>query len=1024
MAVQSFELLGGHVSVLHRGARTAVYALAGVALLAGAAAGQATATRPVTGRVIDVETRQGVAGARVSVVGQSALAAQTNDSGAFRLNVPLTPVTLLVRMFGRTPRQVVVSPTQASVEITLQRDVLNLDRVVVTGQATSVQSANAATAVSTISAEDLANVAAASMEVSMQGKVVGASINMNSGAPGGGGQVQIRGVTSLIGNGEPLYVVDGVLISNAAISSGQNALQARGSITSQQDNLSTRLADINQNDIEDVQVLKGASASAIYGAKATNGVIVITTKKGATGAARFSLTQRLGTSSVMRLPGSRRFNTVADLYAAQPAQKAIIDSIVAANGGVIPYYDYQNQLYGQDKPSHETVATVSGGTADTKYFVSGSNKYDNGVMINTDANRQSGRVNLSQTLGSRWTTDVGLNLVHSVNRRGLSNNSTDWVGPLYLLSYTPAIVNLNSRTASGLYVRNPFAGGGGSQASNPFESMDYITNSEFVDRQIGSLNLKYSALSTTRHSLQFTALGGADQFSYDAQIYSPPFMQYEPQDGLLGTAVESHSRARNTNAGLNAIWIFTPGRSFVTTATTSGGVSNEKQFLNEYRIRAQGLSPGVDLISQGSIDDFQNKTLVKNLAYYAQEEILAFGERLYLQGAFRADRSSVNGESDKFYVFPKGSASYRFVSPLPRTDEVKLRVAIGTSGNQPLYGLRDFLLSSSGIIEGQNSIVPSQRVGNLALQPEKMTETELGIDAAFLDHRATIEATYFDRTITDMLLQQPLVPSSGLGNRTINGGKMTSKGQELALNLVLLQRKGLDWSFRTQYYHIDQKIVSLPIAPFAVGNTGFGTSFGRSVIKEGYSTTGIWANTFRANGTVVDTLLGDATPKFTMQFSSRLAYKAVVMGFLLDWKKGGDVVDITQNRMDEGKNSRDYDDPSPDLAVGKTLGEYRYNKWASGNNAAGLIQDGSFVKLREVSVSYAVPSSLLQRLPVARSFRDLRISASGRNIGMWSGYWGADPEFNNFSNSNTIRVIDLDGYPPSRSYFISLELGY
>ena len=233
------------MSVLHQGARTAAYVLAGVALLASVAAGQATATRSVTGRVVDAETHQGVAGARVSVVGLTALATQTDDSGAFRLNVPLTPVTLLARMFGRTPRQVTVHSTQASVEIALQRDVLNLDRVVVTGQATSVQSANAATAVSTIGAEDLANVAAASMEVSMQGKVVGASINMNSGSPGGGGQVQIRGVTSLIGNGEPLYVVDGVLISNAAISSGQNALQARGSITSQQDNLSTRLADIS-----------------------------------------------------------------------------------------------------------------------------------------------------------------------------------------------------------------------------------------------------------------------------------------------------------------------------------------------------------------------------------------------------------------------------------------------------------------------------------------------------------------------------------------------------------------------------------------------------------------------------------------------------------------------------------------------------------------------------------------------------------------------------------------------------------
>jgi hypothetical protein len=273
-------------------------------------------------------------------------------------------------------------------------------------------------------------------------------------------------------------------------------------------------------------------------------------------------------------------------------------------------------------------------------------------------------------------------------------------------------------------------------------------------------------------------------------------------------------------------------------------------------------------------------------------------------------------------------------------------------------------------------------------------------------------------------LQAQLPPSSGLGTVTINGGKMTSRGEELALTLVPLQRRGFDWTSRVQFYHISQKIVSLPIAPFAVGNTGFATSFGRSVIKPGYSTTGIWGNKIRANGTVVDTLIGDATPKFTMQFSNRMAFHAFALSTLFDWKKGGDVVDITQNRMDEGKNSRDYDDPSPDPKVGATLGAYRYNTWASGNNATGLIQDGSYVKLREISLSYTIPSHLMQSIPGVRTFRDARLSLSGRNLRTWSGYWGADPEFNNFSNSNTIRVIDLDGYPPSRTFFIGLDLGY
>jgi TonB-linked SusC/RagA family outer membrane protein len=1001
--------------------------LVALGLIAAQAQAQAQAPgRTITGRVLNADTQVGVAGARITVVGHAGIAVQTAENGTFRVILPVADgtVTLTARMLGYRAKEEVVGPTRTTVDFLLERDALNLEKVVVTGQATSVKSENAATSISTVGAEELAKVQAPSLEVSMQGKIVGASINMNSGAPGGGGQVQIRGVTSLIGNGEPLYVVDGVLISNAAISSGMNALQAKGGITSQQDNLTTRLADIDQNDIEDIQVLKGASASAIYGAKATNGVIVITTKRGASGASHFSFTQRVGTASVFRLPESRRFLTVADLYAAQPSQKAAIDSIVAANNGNIPYYDYQSELYGQSKPSYESIVSVNGGTNDTRYFVSASSKYDAGVMINTDAMRQSGRVNIDQNFGSRLTATMGLNLVRSINQRGLSNNSTDWVGPLYLLSYTPAIVNLNSKTSNGLYVRNPFAGGGGFNASNPFESMEYIKNVETTDRQIGSLNLKYSLFNSARNSVQLTGLAGVDQFNYDAQVYSPPFMQFEPADGFLGTAVESHDRVRNTNAALNAIWTFTPVGSHLASATTSAGLSSENQFANEYRIRAQGLSPTVELVNQGSIDDAQTKTLVKNLAYYAQEELLAFSDRLYAQVAFRADRSSVNGDPQKFYIFPKGSASYRFPSPLPKVDEVKLRVAIGTSGNQPLYGQRDFLLASGGIIENGNSIVPSQRVGNFDLKPEKMTEKEYGVDASFLGRRIALEATVFDRTITDMLLQAPLPPSSGLGTTTINGGKMTSRGQELAVTFIPLQNRLLDWTSRAQFYHISQRIVSLPIAPFSVGNTGFSTSFGRSLIKPGYSTTAIWGNLMRANGTVVDTVIGEATPKFTMQFSNQLSHKAFALNFLLDWKNGGDMVNATQNRMDEGKNSRDYDDPSPDPTKGATLGAYRYNMWASGNNAKILIQDGSFVKLREIGVTYSVPNRVVQKVPGLGQFNDLRLAFTARNLKTWSDYWGADPEFNNFSNSNTIRVIDLDGYPPSRTYSLGLTLGY
>jgi TonB-linked SusC/RagA family outer membrane protein len=981
-------------------------------------------SRQIQGKVFDAATQNGVP-ATVTVSGQPGMTVRADEHGVFRMAVPSGDVTLLVRAIGFQRAEVVVTASQTSRDIPLIHDVIQLEAVVTTGEATSVAKKNAATAISTVDAEQLSRVPAVSIENNLQGKVVGANINMNSGAPGGGAQIQIRGVTSLIGNGEPLYVVDGVLVSNAATAPGTNAIVRGGGSgsSSNQDNAVNRIADINPNDIADIQVLKGAAASAIYGSKATNGVIVITTKRGTEGPPHVTITQRFGQYSTMRDPGARRFQSLADLEEAVPAgSKAVVDSIVAANDGKIPYYDYQSSLYGETPLSFETVGTISGGSQGTKYYASGTNKYDGGTMINTGARQQSVRLNLDETFNSRWSSGIGMNLVHSLASRGLSNNSQSWASPLYAFAYTPSVIDLEQRDATGAFVENPFDGGGGSNASNPFQTMTYIKNDEVVDHGIGSANLKYNAITTERNILKLSLLGGIDVFSQNNSVYSPPFLQFEPNDGYLGTSEESNTASRNANASLNAVWIFTPRSSWLSSATTSSGLSEEDQYFNNYRVRAQGLVPTVDLISQGTIDDGQTKSTVRNLAYYGQEEILAFDDRLYVQGAFRAERSSVNGNTDHYYIFPKGSASYRFIAPFRGTDEIKLRAAIGKSGNQPLYGLRDVVLSGRGSIGGLNAITPNPTVGNPDIKPETMTEQEYGIDATFLNRRAGIEATYFARSITDMLLQAPLAPSSGLGLQVINGGEMTSRGIELGLTLVPVQTHGITWTSRTQFYHIAQKIVSLPVPPFTPPSTGFAASFGFARVTPGYSTTAIWGNTVRPDGSVVDTVLGEATPKFTMQFSNDISVGNFTLSALFDWKHGGQMSDITQNRFDEGHNSRDYDDPSPDTTVGRTLGEYRYNTWAGGNNAAILIQDASFVKLREVSLSYTVPDKLVNRIPGGMG--SLRIALSGRNLYTWTPYWGPDPEANNFGNNNVLRISDLAGYPPTRSVFLSLDMGF
>jgi len=644
-------------------------------------------------------------------------------------------------------------------------------------------------------------------------------------------------------------------------------------------------------------------------------------------------------------------------------------------------------------------------------------------MINTSAQRQALRLNADFNIGSRVTLGVGAALIRSVNDRGLSNNDNTFTSPIYALAYTPAILDLARRDAQGNFPENPFPGGGGTSASNPFQAMTYITNREDIWRQLGSANVRWSAVATDRHRLELSAIGGMDRFGQDNEVYSPNFLQNEGADGFKGHAVQGNTDSRFVNGSLNAVWTFTPGAPRLR-ATTSFGLQAADQDQNTFRIQARGLLPGVALINQGTILTFQRKERIHEQAFYGQEDVLALGERLLVSAGVHADRSSANGDQHKFFFFPKAAASYRFLTPIPHVDEVKLRGAVGQSGNRPNYGSRDPVLQLFGREGGLNGVGVTGTIGNPNVEPERMTEQEYGADVTLFGERVALEGTYFNRTITKLLLLAPLAPSSGFASQIFNGGKLRSRGVELGLTANPLRGPGLNDLFRATFYTVDQKVVELPVPRFAVGSSGFGTAFGRSRIAQGVSTTAIWGNApIGPGGARVDTIIGEATPDFEMLFSNDLSWKSFSLGVLVDWRKGGDVSDMTQTLFDEGRVSRDYDQPSPDPAIGATLGAYRYNKWNGGQDARVYVQDGSFVKLREVTLSYAVPQPWIARV-LGSGVLSARLSLSGRNLAIWSHYWGPDPEVNNFGNQNVSRFVDLAPYPPNRSVFFSVDVGF
>jgi len=816
-------------------------------------------------------------------------------------------------------------------------------------------------------------------------------------------------------------------------------------------------------------VLKGAAASALYGSRATNGVVLITTKKGRAGAPRFNLTQRFGTSQLLRQTGTRRFTDTTTVFAiAENLNEDAIPFIreaIAANGGQIPFYDYQQQLYGRTALNYETNVAVDGGSETTRYRASVTNAVLPGIAINTGARHQAVRINLDQNVSSKITASLGLGATRFTADRAVDGNDNTYTSPLYAFAYTPAVLDLRRR-ADGTFPENPFPGGGGSNGSNPFQTFQFLRNNENTWRLQSNARLDYQALAIDAHQLRFSAVGGLDRFDTDGQILSPGFLQYEPNDRLLGTGVQSQALSRQWNVSVSGTYAFSP-QSLPFSTNSTVGFSRENQQLNVFQIQSRGLIPTLPNVGSGVVSTTQNRNQFKDQAIYAQQDMLAFDERLFLSAGLRADRSSANGDREKYFIFPKYQASYRFVSPFARVDEFKLRAGLGESGNRPAYGDRDIVPGNNGQISGSNGYGNAATQGNPNIQPERMRELEFGADARFFNGRLAFEYTRFDRRISDALLPLSVAPTLGFSSFLGNGVRLRNTGNEVAVDVSVLQRQNLGWTSRVTFFDVKERIESLPVPAFFLPNSGFGAAFGRTRIGAGLPTNNIWGRKVvyapvRASGVIVpkagggdsvrlalaDTLLANGTPKFLMSFFNDVTVGRFGLNVQVDYRKGGFLSNLTQANYDDAQTSRDFDAPSPcrnfvaptnpttrtstrcllpngSIAAGgadATLGEYR-REYLNNSIAEPYVHDGSFVKVREVTLSYSVPQALGRRIFGSRA-GDVRLSVTGRNLFTSTPYWGADPEVNNFGNQSVRGFVDLAPFPPSRTFFFNIDLGF
>ncbi len=955
--------------------------------------------RILRGRTFDKASNEPVPLVRIIIKGTKK-GTETDLKGYFSLEIPEDTVVLDISSQDYKQRDVLVPPSQKSVNIPLEPSFT--EEMVVVGRASEVARKNLANSVATVNAESLNRAPAATVDQAIQGKVAGANIQSNSGAPGGGMQMQLRGVSTINGESAPLYVIDGVIISDVAIASGIFAVTAStGGSNPQptQDNQVNRIADINPNDIESIEILKGASAAAIYGSKASNGVVIINTKRGKAGdGPKVDVTQRVGMYTLANKIGSRRFTSedeAVSVFGEQARQYYQQGKL----------YDHEAELSSRRTPSTETVATVSGASGDTRYFGSALVKDDNGIIANTGYQKQSFRLNVGQKLGELIDVNATANVIHTLSDRGLTNNDNAGVTYHMVLPFTPNFYNLEPN-ANGTYPANPFIG----SLANPLQTAALVKNNEDVWRFLASGDATLNLYKDTQRELRVLANFGMDRFQQQNDVLFPPELAFEPvDDGLPGTSLAGSSEVRNLNGGLNVVYNLKPAGTGIT-ANTTAGASLEDRSQGSLYIVSRDLNAGEPNVDSGTqINVRQQRQQVRDRGYYVQEEALLLDERLTLIGALRGEQSSNNGDVNKLFLYPKLATAYRVPSFNPVVDEFKLRLAYGETGNQPKYSQKFSALLATNNINGTPGLIGSGILGDPNIKPERQREVEAGLDAIFMGGNIVTEFSVYQRNISDLLLQRSTAPSTGFVTQYLNGGALRNRGMELMVQLNPFNGGEFEWVSNTTFSLNRSKVTSLPVPAFTVG--GFGTSLGAFRIQEGASATQIVGNAgLKEDGTCcVVKKIGDTEPDFRMGFSNTFRYRGWSLSFLLDWQQGSDVINLTRFIYDLAQNSPDF--------VG--AGQQRLKDQAT--QASVYVEDASFLKLREITLTYQLPDSFVAQIP---KVKNARLSFSARNVLTLTGYSGLDPEVSNFGNQAIARNIDVAPFPPSRSFWTSLDVGF
>ena len=884
-------------------------------------------------------------------------------------------------------------------DITLSEDLLSLDEVVVTGNTVGVNKRTLGNAISSVKAEDLVNNGATAVDQAISGKTTGALVQQNSGDPAGGISIRLRGPSTVLGSSDPLYIVDGIIISNSS-----NQLVDLGG------NAQNRLADLNPNDVERIEIIKGAAAAAIYGSRASNGVVQIFTKRGKSGEPRFNFSTNV---RVNELRKKIDYNTVP-LAWENPFDRQDLATVPVTR------FDLQEDFFSSGF-GIENYLSMNGGNDKTSYFLSASHLDNEGIIKNTDFRRIGFKANLTQKAFDWLTVNAGLNYVRSQSNDIPNGGINSAYGAITGFVFSDNSVSPYPNE-SGVYPVTSLL----VPRTNPLEAVDRFDFGQKVNRFITSvaLDAQISEKLTASYTL------GLDYFNQSATAFIP-INNTSPNGN--GFARRSDINNFQYNSDLNLSYRTDVSES-ISSTTTLGGSWQYEEF-DRIGISADGLPPIVETAESGSIlAQGESRSQISYWGSFLQQSF-SFKNKLYVNGAVRVDGASTFGEDERNQLYAKASLSY-IVSEEDFWQNTfgdtfstfKLRGSWGQAGNlTALSAFQRFTLYSPSAINGSPSLIPNTQQGDLEIAPERQEEIEFGFDAGFFSNRLGIEFTYYKQDVSDLLLPRELSPSTGFASRIENVGNLENTGLELLIKGSPVKSDNFSWDVTATYSKNENVVTSVA----GGGQFALAGSFATNYVIEG-EPLGVFYRQFYARdadgsisldengypfaGTTDDgetsKVIGDPNPEWFGSLINEFSYKDLSLRVQFDAVQGYDVFNWNRRLLD-----------NVIFGGGSNVGEELLGNRPKGFGGAQagifeeFVEDGSFVKLRELALSYNIKEPF-------EGIDNLKLSLIGRNLVSWDDYSGWDPEINTAGQSNGVRGFDFAGVPIPRTFQFGLNFNF